>query len=331
MSRRICIVSNIYRAIDEGMAKTAYYLYNNLSEANEVMHVSNMSLNSVLSWNAVKAFKPDIIHHIPGPSLRGLCIGLGLKHFSNSKLVISATRPQLNELFSKCLTKIAKPDFVLVQSSQSLRFFSDTLGCKTKLLSNGVELERFSPVNLTIKKALRKKYNLDPDVFVGLHTGPIRRGRNVTTLAKLSLSKNIQMLMVGSTTTASNSGMHEELINNGCLVWNKYFTNIEELYQLSDLYIFPTFESLNCIETPLSVLEAMSTNLPVVTTKYGALPQLFTEGDGLFFAKDEIELANKIQDARNCNRVQTRKKVLPYSWPNICNRLESFYGDLIDK
>ncbi len=328
MSRRVCIVSNIYRAIDEGMAKTAYYLYKNLSKTNEVQHISNVSLNSYVGLRALLKFKPDIIHHVPGPSLRGLTLGLSLKRILRSKLAVSATRPQLNESFCKVITKFSKPDLVLVQTNDSLNLFKNSLGCKTSFLSNGVDIDRFRPVDSTVKKTLREKYNLDPSAFIALHVGPLRRGRNIATLARLSRAQNIQMILAGSTTTSSDKLVAQELLQNGCLVWNKYFPNIEELYQLSDLYVFPTFESLNCIETPLSVLEAMSTNLPVVTTNYGALPQLFKENDGLFFANDSDELINKIAQTKDIRNVNTRKKVLPYSWSNICKKLDRLYDGL---
>jgi len=60
---------------------------------------------------------------------------------------------------------------------------------------------------------------------------------------------------------------------------DRYIKKIEEIYQLSDCYIFPiTFEG-GGISILLSVLEAMACNLPVVTTKFGGLPAIFKGGD----------------------------------------------------
>ena len=36
--------------------------------------------------------------------------------------------------------------------------------------------------------------------------------------------------------------------------------------------MFSTVDPKACIETPLSVLEALSCNIPVITTKFGSLP-----------------------------------------------------------
>ena len=81
---------------------------------------------------------------------------------------------------------------------------------------------------------------------------------------------------------------------------------------------------------PLSVLESMSCNLPVITTKFGALPKVFEEGDGLFFVENEREIFMVLEKIKNTNmKVKTREKVLPYSWENIGKRLEKIYSNLI--
>ncbi|OGO22185.1 MAG: hypothetical protein A2144_14870 [Chloroflexi bacterium RBG_16_50_9] len=63
----------------------------------------------------------------------------------------------------------------------------------------------------------------------------------------------------------------------------------------------------------------MSCNLPVITVRYGSLPALFEEGQGLFFASTADELMRGINSARHPNGCRTREKVTPYSWENIAN------------
>ena len=116
----------------------------------------------------------------------------------------------------------------------------------------------------------------------------------------------------------------------GCIVWTNYFPNLEEIYALSDCYVFPTINRRACIETPLSVLEAMACNLPVITTKFGALPRMFKEGEGLFFIKSEREVSKIIEILKNNNlKIKTREKILPYSWEVIGKRLIKIYSELI--
>ena len=89
---------------------------------------------------------------------------------------------------------------------------------------------------------------------------------------------------------------------------------------------------LGSIEVPLSVLEAMSCNLPVVTTKYGALPQMFTEEGGLHFIEQEADFVRLVAEVRaNQEPVSTRKQVLAYSWENIARRLDQIYTRILEK
>lgn len=73
----------------------------------------------------------------------------------------------------------------------------------------------------------------------------------------------------------------------------------------------------------------MACNLPVITTRFGALPIIFEEGDGLLFAESEREFRNAIENIKDGVEVKTREKVLSYSWNNIVGRLEEVYAKLI--
>ena len=70
---------------------------------------------------------------------------------------------------------------------------------------------------------------------------------------------------------------------------------------MSDCYVFPTVHKKACIETPLSVLEAMACNLPIVSTRFGALPTIFNEGSGLFFTENVEHIPQILLDVKNSN------------------------------
>lgn len=81
---------------------------------------------------------------------------------------------------------------------------------------------------------------------------------------------------------------------------------------------------------PLSVLEAMSCNLPVVTTKFGALPRIFKEGDGLIFVEKKEEFISAVEKIKSAGMsIKTRDNVLQYSWEKIAERMEGVYEELI--
>jgi len=60
-------------------------------------------------------------------------------------------------------------------------------------------------------------------------------------------------------------------------ILTEYLPHVEHLYQASDAYVFPVTSTDNAIEVPLSVLEALACDVPVVSTRFGGLPRLFGE------------------------------------------------------
>ena len=131
-----------------------------------------------------------------------------------------------------------------------------------------------------------------------------------------------------STSTRVKQEIRDELEESRCLVWTDYFKQIEEIYALADCYIFPEVGKKASIVLPLSVLEAMACNLPVISARFGALPEVFSEGGGLIFADGEEDFLKGLGKVKNGMEVRTREKVLPYSWGEVVSKLEEIYSSL---
>ncbi|RLE61996.1 MAG: hypothetical protein DRJ47_11390 [Thermoprotei archaeon] len=322
---KICLISNYSPPLDEGMKNVAYYLGVELKKRCEVLNLSLNGLFSKVFWQQVRDFQPQIIHYIPGPSILSLIIAKFLKlQCSGAKVLMSATQPRIPR-FLKIILPLLKPDLVLTQSDETENMLAGAV-YKTTFLPNGVDIERFIPVSVDTKKKLREKYGLSKGKFIILHIGSIRRRRNLRLLTELQQkNRDSQVIVVGSTSTPLEQDIYKGLVENGCIVWRRYFKNIEESYALSDCYIFPAFTKLSSIDLPLSVMEAMSCNLPVISTRFGALTRIFQEGNGLYFAETKEEFLQIIDTIKNGVEIKTREKVLPYSWIKVASRLEEIY------
>lgn len=329
---RICLIGSYAGRIDEGMANVSYYLYDSLKSLANI-HVSLVNLNNVQSigfWKKILALRPDVLHYIPGPTVRGLILAKFLQKLTRSKLVVSATKPVLPQSFAKIAGLLA-PDITIVQSDESEKLFKN-IGFWTTFVPNGVDTQRFIPVDYRQKEKLRDKYGFEANDFIVLHIGPIKKGRNQQSM--LQLGNNKKILFISGITNPSEKEADKDLLRNNpnIMIWRRYFPNIEEIYALADVYIFPVFEKLNSIDIPLSVLEAMSCNLPVISSKYGGLERIVEPGDGLFFIQNENDIrkiVNELKESSIAGGIHTREKVLKLSWNNVAEDIASIYMALL--
>jgi len=73
----------------------------------------------------------------------------------------------------------------------------------------------------------------------------------------------------------------------------------------------------------------MACNLKVVSTRYGALPRVFSEGDGLYFSNGEADISKIVESAMVGDQINTRQKVLPFTWCRVIKQLEKIYDGLL--
>lgn len=322
---RICLVGHFSTPADNsgdlGTKQVGSQIAARVSQRHETIQVN---IWHALSWRQIRGFKPQIIHFILSPSMSGLLAARLCALFgAGAKTVLSAPNPNLA---SWRMGALLRPDLALVQSYESEKMFR-RMGCATRFLPNGVDVHRFVPAPPPRKMELREKYGIAGDRLVILHVGPLIRRRNVEFLAGLQNPEH-QVMIIGRMPV--DEQVLKALLKAGCIVLTEYVEHIEELYALGDCYIFPTPPAHRgaSIEMPLSVLEAMSCNLPVLTTRFGALPRALEEGEGLVFVDSNDDLTRELHRAENRLEPRTRDKVLPYGWENVVDSLEGIYEEI---
>lgn len=331
---KICLLGESSRILDEGMRKTSFCLAQELSKNEQVMLLDLRRIFSKTFLKEIREFNPDVIHYVHGPSLKSFILLKFVSFFcSKSKTVMSAMHPLFSSL-SKILIPLLRPDLILVQSEETEKVFK-SLRCKTKFLPCGVNPRQFLPATYREKNRLRERYRVSKERFVILHVGPIKKGRNLGVLEDFQRDNNLVILIVASPRNIDQE-FFNHLKNSGCIIWTDYFDHIEDVYALSDCYVFPTIFEKNLlgkplfdsIEMPLSVLEAMACDLPVISTRFGALPRIFEEGTGLIYVDKEEDFLRALNRIKSGLNVRTREKVLPYSWDNVARRLRKIYANL---
>jgi len=328
----ICIISGFKEKPDEGMKIFASKISEELSKSNDVLHINaKENIFSFHFWLRLRKFNPQIIHLFlrltPATMTLLMIFGYCCK---NSKLVVSVLQPPEKMSILKVIFTFFKPDVILTQSSETEKKFIE-LDCKTGFLPSGVDTEKFRPVDEGIKKELRRKHGISESKFVVLHVGHINEGRNLEIFKDIrDLNGGIEVIIIGSTNEFNfNRQIYDDLLNAGIYAKREFYENIEEFYQLSDCYVFPTIDSSFAIEIPLSVLEAMGCNLPVISTKFGGLSRIIMNDNDIIFVDSTDDINNAIHQIRlRQSQIESRDVVLNYSWKNIAHNLDAIYQDI---
>ena len=240
------------------------------------------------------------------------------------KIVLSAPHPMFKDIVTKLIR--FKPDYVFC-SSRNLKERIQLLNWPSHLLANGVDKKKFIPLSNYEKKKLRKKYSIPENDFIILHVGHIKSERNLKIFSKLS--KEGQVVIVASESIKVDPKLLLYLQYTNSKIFRGYYPNIEEFYQLADCYLFPVKPG-NSILFPLSIVEAMACNLPVITTEFDGIITFCKEGEGLIFVKKEEDFLNAIKKIKTKDTtVNTRNKIECYSWENITKEMVECYSKLL--
>lgn len=324
---KIGLIGDFLEPRDEGQKTIAHYLALELSRRHEVVKLDLRSVFSRTFWARVRE-NPDlqIIHYIPGPSAKSLALCRLIAVRGSAKIVTSAPQPTFSTLSEK-LIRAFRPDLVLVQSERWARWF-EMRGCATSLVPNGVDTDRFVPISGERRREVRRRLGIDDERFLVLHVGHITPRRNIPALAHIQRSGR-QVLMVASEFAEISEELQQLLNASGSYILKGHRPDIEDIYAMSDCYVFPTKPG-NTVLAPLSVLEAMSCNVPVISARFEGLLEVFEEGDGLFFADSDADIVRAVERLeRNDLDVRTREKVLPCSWNRVAEQVDQLYHRLL--
>jgi glycosyltransferase involved in cell wall biosynthesis len=171
---------------------------------------------------------------------------------------------------------------------------------KIRVIHNGVDTNKFQPAS--DKRKAKEELGFNPDDAAILSVGRLYARKGLFTLiesmpavvrrfprAKFIISgKGQSNEMKKLVAHAQKLGVREHIVFTGYYPDRK----LPRLYQAADVFAFSTFyENL-----PFAVLEALSTGLPVVTTRVGGIPEMIEDGRNGFLVQpfNSRELSDRI-------------------------------------
>ncbi len=336
---RVVVVSeNLGGRLDEGIRKFATQLMVGLADHCDVFGIATQPLEDdnrsgfIQTVVAGKVFsggqmreaiadaRPDLTVYVPSASgtLFSFLRARALKNaWPSAKVAMVLTQGRRHAPPVRAMLKHLAPDAIFCQSRGTMRYLQSA-GIDAQFLPSGVDTQRFQPVTPDVKAALRRKYGLPEGEFLVLHAGHLLRGRNAALLGRLEwIGRGV---MLAGRSMGLDAELKRDLEGRGVIVVDRYVEEVEELYQSVDCYLFPVREEDSAMEFPLSVLEAMACDLPIVAHPYGGLPLALAPRDGLVFADGDEALLAGVRAAKNVT-ANTRMQAQDFTWERVAERL----------
>ncbi len=157
----------------------------------------------------------------------------------------------------------------------------------------GINAEKFAPVSAEQARRLKQKYGFDPEKPLVIHVGHCSRGRGLEDLIPL---QDAQRMVVASGMFEDASTV-QKLEQAGVRIHKGFLENVEEIYQMADVYLFPTRSTEFVISIPLSVMEALASGTPVIGYRsFANLTEIKCDPQGIAFIDDCSDIPRILAD-----------------------------------
>jgi sugar transferase (PEP-CTERM/EpsH1 system associated) len=294
----------------------------------------------------IRKIKPDIVHTRNWSAIDGV-IGArlaGVKYIIHGEHGREATDPTGANNFRKRVRRGLSPwitKFITVSTELRNWLVHDIGISKQKVtqIINGVDTEQFKPAEET--QAEKIKFGFKPDSFIIGIVGrldPVKDHETLFRAFKVFSDKNPEssyLVVLGKgqledrlKTVARELDISKKIIFAGDEV------PIPEFYRCMDVYVLPSiFEGISN-----TILEAMASGLPVITTRVGGNTELVEDGQTgfLFNTGDYRSLAEKLtvyfmnstlaREHGLAGRARTEKQ---FSVSEMVNKYEKIYTSLL--
>lgn len=210
-----------------------------------------------------------------------------------------------DEIAMGCNNMIGISNFICNSTAKFIKSYPQD---KFSILYNCIDTNKFNKeLWISEKDSIRKKYGIKENEIVMIFSGRLTEEKGIKELIKAFKQvelENIKLLVVGSYFYNSDmsSSQSDEIHNlvkdiKDKIIFTGYinYNDIPKIYAIADFAVLPSMW-----EEPagLTLIESMSTGLPIITTDSGGIPEYVTDKCAFIIKRDEnliSNLTNKIK------------------------------------
>ena len=250
---RIHIISTINGAENEGMRNIAAHMSREFARMHTVRHSGLRQPLSILRHSLFS--DASLIFARANSRTYLLARALELLH---RRVFLICVQPPERAFAVRCRRRPLRcPCFALDESDL------DALpAMRVRRFRIGIDGQKFSPATADMQRRLKQKYGFPADRPLVVHVGHCSSGRGLEDFLVLDAAR-CERLVVASG-LFENAYTAARLAAGGLRIQRGFLRNVEEIYQMADVYLFPTRSAEHSISIPLSAMEALSCGTPVV-------------------------------------------------------------------
>jgi glycosyltransferase involved in cell wall biosynthesis len=255
-SVKIHVISTANGLTNEGMRNVATHLSREFEKNHIVRHSGLKDIAAILR----NSLRSDVTFLFARANARVYRLAQMARMLCGRVWIVCVQKPD-DAFIRRCAKRALKCGYLALAESD-LDGLAVGKGYCVKKFSAGIDAAKFAPVARARARELKMQYGFPPDKLLVVHVGHCSSGRGLEDFAALN-SPGIERFVVAS-------GMFEHgetvrtLRESGVKVVSGYIPNVEEVYQMADVYLFPTRSADHVISIPLSVMEALACGTPVV-------------------------------------------------------------------
>ncbi|MBI2258367.1 MAG: glycosyltransferase [Flavobacteriia bacterium] len=302
----------------------------------------------------IKEFKPDIVHtHAAKAGALGRRAAFSCKvpiivHTFHGHVFHSYFGQLKTFIYKWIERKLAKKSTGIIAISETQKKELSLIHqiCeekKIKVINLGFDLDRFMNFSIETRQNLRQKYRIKEDEIALAIIGrfaPIKNHHFFFDVLENILTKTkrkIKVFVVGD-------GETREVIENRASKINNRFGDVVFLTSwIKDVYNFNQAMEIICLTsdnegTPVSLIEAQASSLPVITTNVGGVNDIMLDGiSGFIIDKGDLkEYSEKLQYLIENDEI---RKVMgekgkdfvkeTFHYKRLCKEVELYYKELL--